>query len=290
MAKQIRNIIIEKLDKMNICDKELLLAAIKKIEKKEIKNNILFTEHLSKALIENEITYVKDFLNLTIEEATNILKIETKLTENYIKSIIVKLAQIIIKYKEKHQYIVKSKEIHPKLKNLIENLKEDKEILRMLKEDILYREEINTLDEKESKNIKPWRNSRLELNNNELNLLRKYIEEKITEENIIRNLNNQKGIINIYEKLVEYINKIEYKKIITKKYDKIESLELTKNDINALKRNQLFTVADIVEYSEKEFSQLRLIGIVAFKNITSNLKEKNISFSQEKKLTKNKKR
>ena len=30
MAKQIRNIIIEKLDKMNICDKELLLAAIKK--------------------------------------------------------------------------------------------------------------------------------------------------------------------------------------------------------------------------------------------------------------------
>lgn len=290
MAKQIRNIIIEKIDKMNICDKELLLAAIKKIEKKEIKNNILFTEHLSKALIENEIIYVKDFLNLTIEEATNILKIETKLTENYIKSIIVKLAQIIIKYRDKHQYIVKSKEIHPKLKNLIENLKEDKEILRMLKEDIFYREQINLLDKNDLKNTKKWKNSRLELNNNELNLLRKYIEEKITEEDIMNNLNNQKGIINIYEKLVEYINKIEYKKTIAQEYDKIESLELSKNDINALKRNHLFTVGDIIEYTKDEFKQLRLIGTVAFKSITLNLKEKNISFSQEKKLTKNKKR
>ena len=290
MAKQIRNIIIEKLDKMNICDKELLLAAIKKIEKKEIKNNILFTEHLSKALIENEITYVKDFLNLTIEEATNILKIETKLTENYIKSIIIKLAQIIIKYKDKQLYKIKSKEIHPKLKNLIENLKEDKEILRMLKEDIFYREQINLLDKNDLKNIRPWKNSRLELSNVELNLLRKYIEEKITEENIISNLNNQKGIINIYEKLVEYISKIEYKKTIAQEYDKIESLELSKNDINALKRNQLFTVGDIIEYTKDEFKQLRLIGTVAFKNITLNLKEKNISFSQEKKLTKNKKR
>lgn len=282
MAKQIRNIIIEKLDKMNICDKELLLAAIKKIEKKEIKNNILFTEHLSKALIENEITYVKDFLNLTIEEATNILKIENKLTENYIKSIIVKLAQIIIKYRDKHQYIVKSKEIHPKLKNLIENLKEDKEILRMLKEDIFYREQINLLDKNDLKNTKKWKNSRLELNNNELNLLRKYIEEKITEEDIMNNLNNQKGIINIYEKLVEYINKIEYKKTIAQEYDKIESLELSKNDINALKRNQLFTVGDIIEYTKDEFKQLRLIGTVAFKNITLNLEEKNILFSEQK--------
>lgn len=282
MAKQIRNIIIEKIDKMNICDKELLLAAIKKIEKKEIKNNILFTEHLSKALIENEIIYVKDFLNLTIEEATNILKIETKLTENYIKSIIVKLAQIIIKYRDKHQYIVKSKEIHPKLKNLIENLKEDKEILRMLKEDIFYREQINLLDKNDLKNTKKWKNSRLELNNNELNLLRKYIEEKITEEDIMNNLNNQKGIINIYEKLVEYINKIEYKKTITQEYDKIESLELSKNDINALKRNQLFTVGDIIEYTKDEFKQLRLIGTVAFKSITLNLEEKNILFSEQK--------
>lgn len=152
----------------------------------------------------------------------------------------------------------------------------------MLKEDIFYREQINLLDKNDLKNTKKWKNSRLELSNVELNLLRKYIEEKITEEDIMSNLNNQKGIINIYEKLVDYINKIEYKKTIAQEYDKIESLELSKNDINALKRNHLFTVGDIIEYTKDEFKQLRLIGTVAFKSITLNLEEKNILFSEQK--------
>ena len=101
--------------------------------------------------------------------------------------------------------------------------------------------------------IRYWKHSKLNMSKYEILILRGCIYN-----------NHDLDIDDINEKLINYINKIKYKIILKKFYDRVEDLFSDGSIINGLKRIGINEVGELVDlsieelYSVTNFGQLRI--------------------------------
>lgn len=285
MEKTIREIIIDNIKKENICSEEELNKRIKQLEQQPIEESKLLNKHFNKSLKEKNIKTTEDFFNLTPSEANKIFKKSILLTRNYIKSLSTKITKALLKHNKNTLIKAKAQNQHPKLIELINKIKQSPKLSECLKEDMIQRERINNVDPLEQLTTRKFINTRLDLNSDELALLRRYLLEEIELKDLEKSKNKIKyynQLTTIYEELIHYIKKLKYKEILKLNYNDLKELGLTKSDINALKRNHITKIEDIIEYSEKEMLKLPMIGNIITIKIIKGLQEKNIILLNDK--------
>lgn len=278
MDKTIREIIIEKLKEVNISD-EHIEEILKNYEKKIITSEEIFSYYYYKKLYICEIIYMKNLFDLTMQDATLSLMSTKNILMRYIKKIILDIFKIQIQLKEQEQQSIIVKDNHEKLKTLLNQIKSDPLMSEILKEEILYKQNINNLNEENNNRRKQWKYSRLNLNTFEINLLRKYLLNNFNIEELDKHPDKQecyKAIINIYINIKYYIKKIQYKQILNKNYLEIENLNFSTRELNMLRKNCIFIVSDIIEYSKEEIDELPFLGNHTKEKIYTKLEEKNI--------------
>lgn len=278
MDKTIREIIIEELKNNNISD-EHIKEILKDYEKMPIIPGEIFSHYYYKKTHILKITYMKNLFDLTMRDASLTLMSTKNILIRYIKKILLDIYKLEIKLKEKEKQVIIAKDCHEKLKILLNEIKDSPLMLEMLKDEIIYIQTINESNEENNNRRRQWKYSRLNLNIFELNLLRIYLLNNLKPEEINEHPDKYeiyKAIINIYENIKYYIKKIQYKQILNENYFKIESLNFNIRELNMLRKNCLFTIGDIIEYSKEEIDNLPFMGINTKKKIHTKLHEKNI--------------
>ena len=285
MEKTIKEIIIEEVLKENIYPEEYIIKKIDQLGKQPLKKSKILNKNLNIKLIEKNIQLTEEFFNLTIEEANSIFRISITLTKNYVKSLSYKLINIFKNLKEKQISRKKGTITHPKLEKLIETIKKSPILSQCLKEDMIYREKINTLDEIEMITTQKFINTKLDLTDEELAFLRRYLLNEITLEDIDTSKNKYKyynQITKIYEELTYYIKKLKYKEILKQNYKNLEELGLSESEINILKRNYITSIEDLIDFSEKELLKVPKLGKQMLIKILTLLEEKKIILLADK--------
>ena len=150
---------------------------------------------------------------------------------------------------------------------------------------MIHREKINELDKRELLTVKKFINSRLNLNNEELALLRRYLLNEISLEELETSKNKTKyyeQITNIYNELKYYLKRLEYKEILSQNYNDLEKIGLTDAEKNTLRRNHITKIGDIIEFSEKEILKIPNVGKMICAKILVFIEEKNIVLLTDK--------
>ena len=276
MKKTIKDIIREVINEEKIINEEHINRILDNIEQEKIKNSELISRYYKRKMNGKKLIYIKDFFKLNIEEAKELLGSGDTTTYFLIKSLTTKISLKILKIKTISDNKNKAKSIHKKIEELLDKL--DTSLVDKLKKEIAYKEMYNNLDPLEQEKIKSFKYTKLRLNEKELKILKNYLQKSATI-NYINNIEDNDvyiGIINIYNEIKSIIIREEYKKIVHKNYKYIEELEISNKTRNALKRNNIFYVKDLIEYTEEELMEAQSLGISIVENILDKLKEKNI--------------
>ena len=242
--EKIEDIILENLKNEKTYNEEIISKALKQIERLEIKKTNFFSKFFHKRLDDGKIIYVRDFFNLTIREANIILKIGEPMIKYYIGEITTKIEEAINKKEINKTKRNNASTANKKILLIINNIKENETIANILKKEILYEEKYNDLSDENKTLTKPFYYSALNLNNYELSILKKYLLNQIEYSNDEKFLD---ALINIYNKLMFFIKKLEYKSIIDKKYYNLEELNLQNKDIKTLNRMGIYHVSDLID-------------------------------------------
>ena len=242
--EKIEDMILENLKNEKTYNEEIISKALKQIERLEIKKTNFFSKFFHKRLDDGKIIYVRDFFNLTIREANIILKIGEPMIKYYIGEITTKIEEAINKKEINKTKRNNASTANKKILLMINNIKENETIANILKKEILYEEKYNDLSDENKTLTKPFYYSALNLNNYELSILKKYLLNQIEYSNDEKFLD---ALINIYNKLMFFIKKLEYKSIIDKKYYNLEELNLQNKDIKTLNRMGIYHVSDLID-------------------------------------------
>ena len=282
MKKTIKDIIKETLLKERIINEENINKILDYLGQEQIKNSELISRYYKRKMDEKELVYIKDFINLNIEEAKRLLGSGETTTYIFLRTLTKKISLKIIKLTIIDNNKNKAKLIHIKIEELLDKL--DNKLIEKLKEEIAYKEMYNSLEPSKKEKLKKFKNSRLHLNQKEIKILKNYLQKSATINyiNDVEDNNIYIGIINIYRELCYFFIKLEYKDIVDKNYKKIEELEIFNKATNALKRNNIFYVKDLIEFSEEELQEIPSLGISSIEIILEKLKEKNILLLKEK--------
>ena len=267
----IKDIIINDLEKRKQFTKKEIKYAINKIERMTIKKSTFFSKAMYKTFNELGIEYVYEIFSLNSKEASKILKITNSMLKQYIKDIESKITAALIHYNRKK--IKKKQAIYTerKLRIIIDTIKQDETLVNLLREEIIYQEKYNDLDVSEQRITKPFYYCKLNLNNYELYILRKYLLKTIepsNEESFFE------AIINIYYNLHFFIKKIQYKTIIDKNYNDLEELNFSRNEIRLLNRMNINYASELIELNNLNETKHILNRIR--KQIENALQENNI--------------
>lgn len=270
--EKIKEIIIEQLKETNKFSEKRIKEAINKIERMTIKKSTFFSKFLYKTFDAAGIIHVDDLFELTIEQACELLKLNTRMMKKYIKDIEEKIEDAIIRQDKKRSNKKQAINIENKLKIMIKEIKNNEGILKLLREEILYKETYNELNIGEQRIKKPFYYSKLDLNNYELSILRKILL-KMDEYNTKDPMFNE-AVVNIYKNLHFFIKKIQYKTIIDKNYFDLEDLNFSTSEIRFLNRLNINYVSELIEL--KNLSSTRHVVGKLKTSITNALYEKNI--------------
>ena len=159
--------------------------------------------------------------------------------------------KIIIAVKEREEYLKnKNKAIksEPLITAIIKTIKLSPRFTALLKEEIIFREEYNNDPKEIQRRYKSFYCSNLELNNEELDILRGLLSETVEYDT-----NNRKfiiAILNITKNLQFYLKKLQYKTVINKNYLSLDELNLTPNEIRTLDRSGITNVSDLIELND----------------------------------------
>lgn len=265
-AKKIKEFIIRILQSREYSSEEIT-KILEIYQSQTIKEAKLFRLGITEHIKEKNIIYVEQFLNQTIQEASKDTGVTTETIKNRIKTICLKLIELIEERRKEVNIIEKIKQTEHRLIELINKIEKNPKLLQYLKEDIIC-----------SENSK-WKNSRLFLDIEEIIILRNYIRKNIDHEILIRKTDEYKvykQINNIYTNLNYYIKRLEYKKIVNQNYYELKSINLINSEQNSLKRNNILCVSDILEYTEEELETLPILGEKTLKKILEELDKRNI--------------
>jgi hypothetical protein len=254
---------------------------ISDFEKKYISDlSTIFRSHYIRLLNNNKILLIEEFFQLETKDATKKLQTTEQILNAYLKKFSITLNKQIIENIEKQDKRKIAQEYHKKIKEIIEKINDNPNLRKKLNEDIFQRKIYNESNNENQKyGKKSFKNVNLNLNNDELNILGKYLTADIKFEQI-ENLNKNPYTLleNIYNSINNYILKIKYKEILKENYEKIEDLDLTISEIRALKRYSIFEVADLIEYNEEDFDKLHLSNKRINEIIKKELIKRNIIF------------
>lgn len=267
----IKDIIIKDLENRKKFTKKEIKYAINKIERMTIKKSTFFSKAMYKTFNELGIEYVYEIFSLNSKEASKILKIKNTMLKQYIKDMEIKITNALINFNRKK--VKKKQAIHTerKLRIIIETIKHDNTLINILREEIMYQEKYNELDIVEQRIKKPFYYCKLNLNNYELYILRKYLLNQVEPSNDEK---FYEAIINIYNNLHFFIKKIQYKTIIDKNYYDIDELNFTKDERLLLNRMNINYVSELIELNN--LNETRHILNRIRKQIENALQEKNI--------------
>jgi len=279
MKKTIQDYLFNYIAENYILNAEEINTIIEEIKIKKISKINIFGYINCAQLNQYGIIYLKDMLELSDEELKEILK----KNDTQIKLYIDRIKNILEIEINKSKEIEKKKKIavqsHEKiLKKLIE-IKENPKTYSFLKEDINYLEESIT----NTKEIKKWKHSALNIEKEEIPILKKYLLGNTNFIDITQNNPNAyASIINIYDKLDYYTKKLEYKQILIKNYDNISELNLSKTETNKLERLNIKTIADLIEYPREILNNINGLGKKIIENINRTLNNRNIIYLEDK--------
>lgn len=215
------------------------------IERKEIRKSTFFSKHLYKTFDTAGIIYVSELYDLTKEEVAKLLGLTNFMVKGYIKDMNEK---IIVAIKDREEYLKNKETAHnsvPLIQSIIKTIKLNPRFTALLKEEIIFREEYNNDPKEIQRRYKSFYCSNLELNNEELNILRGLLSETVEYDT-----NNRKfiiAILNITKNLHFYLKKLQYKTVINKNYLSLDELNLTPNEIRTLDRSGISNVSDLIE-------------------------------------------
>lgn len=275
MRVTIKEEIIRELLTQNYTEEEII-GVITTYGKYLIEDIELFNTAQIKKFKENNIIELKDYMNKTEEEISNILYFPKKSRGAKTRKIIKQIREILQKLKNETDIIKNIELYHNNLLNLVKQIKENRKLLNMLRDDIIASQNLEQAN---------WIHSRLNLNKQEIDMLRDYLNEQIKLENIASNPNIYEIgliIINIYNNLSYYIKKIQYKEIVDQFFYELETIGLTKSEQYAYKRNNIFYVSQILEYTEEELLKLPKFGNTTYNKTMLELQKYNIYMFWEK--------
>ena len=267
----IKDIIIKDLENRKKFTKKEIKYAINKIERMTIKKSTFFSKAMYKTFNELGIEYVYEIFSLNSKEASKILKIKNTMLKQYIKDMEIKIVNALINFNRKKVKKNQAIKLERKLRIIIETIKHDNTLINILREEIMYQEKYNELDIVEQRIKKPFYYCKLNLNNYELYILRKYLLNQVEPSNDEK---FYEAIINIYHNLHFFIKKIQYKTIIDKNYYDIDELNFTKDERLLLNRMNINNVSELIELNN--LNETRHILNRIRKQIENALQEKNI--------------
>ena len=281
MEKTVKEIIEENLRQYKYNEKEIN-NILKKLETSTLEESNLLSTILSRRLKNKDIIYLIDFFKLEIKKAEKTMNLTPQITEKFLITISKKIGLLINQKNQETETEQIGKIVHQELQNLIENITNNKVLNEILKEEIMYTQ---SLELKKDQNIKTWKYSRHFLTKKEISLLRKYLQKNINLSEIedsVNKANIYASIIDIYNNLSMYINRLNYKYILNNNYYELESIDLEQSTIKVLKRNNIFLVSELIEYTNEELQKIKALGPAKYNNIIEKLKEKNIIMLEEK--------
>lgn len=270
--EQIREIIINNLKKETKYSDTSIEKVIEQIERMKIKESKLFAKFLNKAFDEAGITYVKDLFELTPELAADYLKLNKTMIKNYTKDITKK---IIDAMKIKYEKISNKKQATKReqiTNTILKEIKDEEKILNLLKKEIIYREQYNNLSLIDKRIKRPFYCTNLNLNNEEINVLRNLLLGKITYDTADASFN--KAIIKISKELEFFLKKLEYKSRINKEYLSLNEINLSLYNIRVLNILSIDYVSDLIELNNS----------IEFRHILKKFKEPIIKALSEKNI------
>ena len=231
------------------------------IERKEIRKSTFFSKHLYKTFDTVGIIYVSELYDLTKEEVAKLLGLTNFMVKGYIKDMNEK---IIVAVKDREEYLKNKEKAHdsiPLIQSIIKTIKLSPRFTALLKEEIIFREEYNNDPKEIQRRYKSFYCSNLELNNEELDILRGLLSETVEYDT-----NNRKfviAILNITKNLHFYLKKLQYKTVINKNYLSLDELNLTPNESDLIELNNLKEQRHVLRPLDESIRKaLREVGII----------------------------
>ena len=243
--EKIRDLVRENLKKETKYSDRTVDNVMERLERIPIKKSRLFAKFLYKSFDQAGIIFIGELLDLTLEQAMEILGLNKTMMKNYIKEMNKKVVEAAKTRQKNIKNKKKAIEIEPLAEIIIKNIKYDPHVLELLKKEMMYKEEYNNEPLEIQRRNRPFYYCNLNLNNDEISVLRGLLLGKLKYDTTDRKFNA--AIIKISDELHFFIRKLQYKSTINKNYIDLEEINLTSNDIRILDRVGITTVSDLIE-------------------------------------------